>query len=116
MNLSFQYKVDSMIERFKARLVAKGFTQTYGVDYEETFPLVAKMNSLRFLLSCAVNLRWEFFQLDMKNVFLHGDLEEEVYMNIPMIFSCLKTERRICELKKALYGLKYLHSLVWQIQ
>ncbi|KAJ7954112.1 Retrovirus-related Pol polyprotein from transposon TNT 1-94 [Quillaja saponaria] len=99
-------KADGTIERYKARLVARGFTQTYGVDYQETFAPVAKMNSIRVLISCAVNLGWDLQQLDVKNAFLHGDLAEEVYMEIPPGFSCQKTEGKVCKLKKSLYGLK----------
>ncbi|KAJ7969877.1 Retrovirus-related Pol polyprotein from transposon TNT 1-94 [Quillaja saponaria] len=99
-------KANGTIERYKARLVARGFTQTYGVDYQETFAHVAKMNSIRVLISCAVNLGWDLQQLDVKNAFLHGDLAEEVYMEIPPGFSCQKTEGKVCKLKKSLYGLK----------
>ena len=70
-------KSDGSIERYKARLVAKGFTRTYGINYQETFGLVAKINSIRVLLSLAINFNWPLYQLDVKNVFLNGDLEEE---------------------------------------
>ena len=70
-------KSNGSIERYKARLVAKGFTRTYGIDYQETFGLVAKINSIRVLLSLAINFNWPLYQLDVKNVFLNGDLEEE---------------------------------------
>jgi Reverse transcriptase (RNA-dependent DNA polymerase) len=94
------------VKRFKARLVAKGYTQTYGVDYEEIFAPVAKMNTVRTLISCAVNFGWDLFQLDVKNVFLHGDLKEEVYMEISPGFENEQLKGKVCRLKRSLYGLK----------
>ncbi|KAL6323658.1 hypothetical protein AAG906_002125 [Vitis piasezkii] len=64
---------------YKARLVTKEYTQTYGVDYHETFALVTKMKTIRILLSLATIKDCSLHQSDMKNVFLHGDLEKEVY-------------------------------------
>lgn len=66
-------KADGSVERYKAILVAKGFTQTYGVDYQEIFAPVAKINSIRVLLSIATNFNWSLHQLDVKNDFLSGD-------------------------------------------
>ena len=71
-----KYNADGSLERYKARLVAKGFTQTYGIDYSETFSPVAKLNNVRVIFSLAVNLEWGLFQLDVKNAFLNGDLVE----------------------------------------
>src|SRR3954471_16748968 len=61
------------VDRYKARLVAKGYSQTYGIDYDEIFTPLAKMSTVRTLMSCAANLVWPLHQLDVKNAFLHGD-------------------------------------------
>ena len=83
MGVLLKYKVDGSIDQYKARLMANRFTQTYGVDYLETFSLVAKLNTMRVLLYLTTNLDWPLLQLDVKNAFLYGDLEEEIYMDIP---------------------------------
>jgi hypothetical protein len=103
---TIKYNPEGEIERYKARLVAKGYTQTYGIDYEETFAPVAKMNTVRTLISCAANLGWNLFQMDVKNAFLHGDLQEEIYMHIPPGFSTVQTEGKLLKLRRSLYGLK----------
>ena len=72
--------LDGSIARLKARFVAKGYSQTYGVDYSNTFSLVAKLTFIRLFISLAATNGWDLHQLDIKNVFLHGDLAEEVYM------------------------------------
>lgn len=101
-----KYKVDGSIDRYKSRQVAKGFTWTYGIDYQETIALVAKMNSIRVLLSIATNKEWPLWQLDVKNAFLHGDLHEKVYMMLLPGFKILESEGNVCKLRKTLYELK----------
>ena len=72
------------IECYKVRLVAKGFTQEYGIDYEETFALVARISSVHVLLVVvAAASKWDLFQMDVKNAFFNRDLSEEVYMQPP---------------------------------
>ena len=100
-----KYKLDGSLERYKARLVATGFAHTYDIDYLETFAPFAKLNSIRVLLSFAANLEWSLRHLDVKNAFLNGNLEEEVYMDAPPRFR-EKFGTKVCKLKKSLYGLK----------
>jgi len=71
---------DGTIDRLKARLVAKGYTQIFGLDYGGTFSPMAKMTSIRLFIAMAALQKWPFYQLDVKNVFLNGDLQEEIYM------------------------------------
>ena len=94
--LTIKYKSDGSLERYNARLVAKGDSQTYRVDYKETFSPVAKMNAVRILISLDINLDGELQQYEIKNAFLHGDLEEEVYMHILLGYGDSFGKDRVC--------------------
>jgi hypothetical protein len=92
--------------RYKARLVVKGFRQRKGIDFDEILSLVVKMSSIRVVLGLAASLDLEIEQMDVKTAFLHGDLDDEIYMEQPESFKVKGKEDYVCHLKKSLYGLK----------
>ena len=97
---------DGSINKYKARLVAKGYIQRHGVDFDEVFAPVARIETVRFLIAMAASRGWEIHHLDVKTVFLHGDLKEEVYVSQPEGFVTNGKENKVYKLKKALYGLR----------
>jgi len=104
----FKTKRDSHsnLECYKARLVAKGFTQKDDIDYKETFSPVSRKDSFRIIMELVGHYDLELHQMDVKNSFLNGNLEENVYMDQPMGFSVEEEEHMVCKLKKSIYGLK----------
>ena len=94
------------IVRHKARLVAKGYAQRQGVDYEEVFAPVARLETVRLILALAAHGKWEVHHMDVKSAFLNEDLQEEVYVHQPPGFMNPRHPGKVLKLKKALYGLK----------
>ena len=87
-------------------LVVQGFAQKKGIDFDEIFSLLVKMTSIRIVLSIVATEDLHLEQLDVKTTFLHGDLDEEIYMAQPHGFEVKGKENLVCRLKKTLYGLK----------
>lgn len=94
------------VEKYKARLVAKGYSQQYGVDYTEVFAPVARMDTVRMIIALAAQRSWRIYQLDVKSAFLHGELNEDVYVEQPRGYEKKGSEHKVYKLQKTLYGLK----------
>jgi hypothetical protein len=97
-----KHKADGLVDQHKARLVASGFKQRLGINYDTTFSPVVKPATIRLVLSLAVSQGWTLYQLDVHNVFLHGVLQEEVYMKQPPGFVDPTCPSYHCRLDKAL--------------
>jgi len=94
------------VEKYKARLVAKGYAQQHGIDYTKVFAPVARWDTIRMVLAIAAQRKWKVYQLDVKSGFLHGELNEDVYVEQPLGYEKKGEEHKVLKLKKALYGLK----------
>ena len=104
----FRNKLDEYgtIVRNKARLVVKGYNQQEGIDYNETFAPVARLEAIRLLIAYAAHKRIKLFQMDVKTSFLNGYLQEEVFVEQTPWFEDFKQPKHVYKLDKALYGLK----------
>ncbi|GJS13664.1 putative RNA-directed DNA polymerase [Tanacetum coccineum] len=98
--------MDGNVHTYKARLVAKAFTQTYGVDYEETFSPVADIRAIRILIAIVAFYDYEIWKMDVKSAFLNGYLDEDIYMVQPEGFVDPNHHRKVCKLQRSIYGLK----------
>lgn len=105
-----KYLADGSLDKFKARLVAKGYTQIEGQDYHNNFAPVAKMASPCTMLALTTFKQWDIHQLDVNNAFFHGDLPEEVYMELPQGHPLHGTDY-VCRLIKSMYVLKHASRL-----
>jgi hypothetical protein len=94
------------IIKHKARLVARGFVQQEGIDFDEVFSPVARMESVRLLLALVSQEGWQVHHMDVKSAFLNGDMKEEVYVRQPVGFIIAGQEGKVLRLRKALYGLR----------
>jgi hypothetical protein len=101
-----KFNVEGKVEKYKARLVEKGYSQVEGIDFGEIFYPVAKLFSIRFLLSIVAAFDLEVEQMDVETTFLHGDLEEEIYMKHLEGFVVKGKKELVCKLKKSLYDHK----------
>ncbi|GJS88936.1 retrovirus-related pol polyprotein from transposon TNT 1-94, partial [Tanacetum coccineum] len=98
---------EGVITKNKARLVAQGYNQQEGIDYEETFAPIARLEAIRIFLAYAAYMGFMVYQMDVKSAFLNGKISEEVYVQQPPRFESSEFPDHVCKLDKALYGLKH---------
>ena len=101
--INVNLNADGSVERYKARLICKGYSQVEGIDYDETFAPVSRYDSFRLLITLAAHFRYRLHQIDIKTAFLHGELDEEIWMIPP---PGIGLAGKVLRLQKALYGLK----------
>lgn len=104
--LTIKRNPDLSISKYKVRLVARGFTQRYGIDYTETYSPVAAYPSIRMFLALVAHFDLELHQMDVKSAYLHGKLQETIYMEQPEGYAQPGKEHLVLKLNKSLYGLK----------
>ena len=109
-----KFNAQDKVEKYKSWLVAKGYSQVEGIDFGEIFSPVANLTSIRFLLSIVVAFDLEVEQMDVKTTFLHGDLEEEIYMKQQEGYTVKGKKEMVCKMKKSLYGLKQSPRMWYQ--
>ena len=107
--------MDGNVYTYKGRLVAKGFKQIHGIDYDKTFSPVAMLNSIQILLAIVAHYDYEIWQMDVKTIFLNGNLLEDMYMTQLEGFITLENVGKVCKLQRSIYGLKQA-SWSWNIR
>ena len=107
-----KHNADGSVEKLKARLAAQGFSQKYGVDYDETFSPVVRFESIRTVIALDVKKGLKMHQMDVNTAFLHGDLEEEVYMRQSEGFVVEGQEHLVCKLNKSPIWLKAIAQVL----
>ena len=112
----FKKKLNAIgkVEKYKSPLVAKGYSQVEGIDFGDIFSLVVKLTSIRFLLSFSAAFDLEVEKMDVKTTFLHGDLDEEIYMKQPEGFTVKGKKDLDCKLMKSFYGLRQSPRMWYQ--
>ncbi|GKV27140.1 hypothetical protein SLEP1_g36344 [Rubroshorea leprosula] len=99
-------KENGAVDKFKARFAAKGYKQEFGIEYQEVFVIVARMDTVRLVIALVAQNSWPIYQLDVKSAFLHGNLQEHVFIDQPLGYVKFGSEHKVYRLKKELYGLK----------
>jgi hypothetical protein len=106
MGLKNKKDSEENIVKYKAQFVAKVYVQRQGIDFEEVFAPVARMETVRLFLSIAAQMGWQVHHLDVKSAFLNGELQEDVYVSQPPGFIREGQDNKVFKLHKALYGLR----------